>query len=181
MMSMKKNKKIIDYRKLHSFYNTINHGFTLVELLIYMGIMSVLLGVLSAMFVSIIDVQLESEATSVVEQDTRFILSRFMHDINSSTSIVSPALGQQATSLQIIKDNINYLYSLDADSNLILSYGNESYRMNSQESTISGLTFQQIGNVNEKNTIRVGYTVTSKTKTNKGAETRTIQSTIGIR
>jgi prepilin-type N-terminal cleavage/methylation domain-containing protein len=43
-------------------------GFTLIELLIYMGIFSILLAVTLQMYGSVFDLQLESQATSSVNE-----------------------------------------------------------------------------------------------------------------
>src|SRR3990172_6790072 len=48
-------------------------GFTIIELILYMGMLSILLAVLSQIFVSILNVQLESQSSSSIEQDSRYI------------------------------------------------------------------------------------------------------------
>ena len=158
-------------------------GFTLVELLIYIGILSILLTVLAQIFGSILDAQLESEATSSVQQDGRFILSRLTYDIRRSDDIVVPAaLGNQSTSLQLTIGGVSYTYSLNGG-NLELTEGVETNSINGSDSTVSNLSFTRIGNsvVNAKNTIQIEYTVTTKVLRPKGLETKDFQTTIGIR
>ena len=157
-------------------------GFTLVELLIYMGLLSIILVVLSQIFGSVLDAQLESQATSSVHRDGRFILSKLTYDVHRANSIVLPAsLGTSSTSLQLDISGIN-TYSLN-NGNLELTSGLETNNLNSGDTTVSNLTFTRIGNsvANAKNTVRITYTITSRIVRPKGLETKDFQTTIGIR
>jgi prepilin-type N-terminal cleavage/methylation domain-containing protein len=168
------------HRKIMS---NIQKGFTLVELLIYIGMISILFTVLAQIFGAILDDQLESEATSSVQQDGRFILSRFSYDIQRADDIVIPAdLGDQSSSLQLTITGVNYIYDLN-NGNLELTNDIGTNTINSSDSTISGLSFTRIGNsvANAKNTVQIQYTVTSKIIRPKGLETKDYQTTIGIR
>jgi len=161
---------------------TAQKGFTLVELLIYMGMLSIILVVLSQIFGSILDAQLESQSTSAVHRDGRFILSKLTYDVHRASSIVLPAsLGASSTSLQLDISGIN-TYSLN-NGNLELTDSLETNNLNSADTTVSNLTFTRIGNTvaNAKNTVRITYTITSKIVRPKGMETKDFQTTIGIR
>src|SRR3989344_6053875 len=89
-----------------------NSGFTLVEMVIYTGLLSVLLLVLTGIFVSILDVKSASETSSAITQDSRFILARFAHDIARSSSINGPVLGGEGSTLEMDIDGDTYTYSL---------------------------------------------------------------------
>jgi len=173
-------------RKIFNFQFSIfnsSRGFTLVELLIYIGMISILFIVLTQVFGSILDAQLESEATSSVQQDGRFILSRFSYDIRRSDDIILPAaLGDQSSSLQLNIGGVNYTYSLNSgDLELTNDIGTNA--INSGDTTVSNLQFTRIGNsgANAKNTIQIEYTVTTKVIRPKGLETKDYQTTIGVR
>src|SRR6266568_6925831 len=90
-----------------------SRGSTLIEMLLYMGIFAILLVVLTQIFSAIIDVQLESESTSVVSQDAKFLLARLNYDIQQSQNVLIPSsLGSQASTLQITSASTNYTYGL---------------------------------------------------------------------
>src|SRR5260221_14717573 len=90
-----------------------NRGFTLVELLLYMGLLTILVTIMSSLFKTIVDVQLESKSSSSVDQDGRFIIARMVHDMQSAQTIVIPAsAGSTTTTLQITENSVNYTYSL---------------------------------------------------------------------
>ena len=159
-------------------------GFTLIELVLYVGILSILVGVMSTMFGQIVEVQLESEATSTVDQDGRYILSKMFYDmksINTSDVITTPASpGSQTSTLQIRVNSINYTYSLNSGGNLILTNGStgEVNVLNSANSSVTGLTFQRIGAGDTNDTIRVNFTVVSRVKQPSGDESRAFQTTL---
>jgi prepilin-type N-terminal cleavage/methylation domain-containing protein len=69
----------------------IKKGFTLVEMLIYMGLLTIFLAVIGNIFFSIIDLQLESQATSSVSESGRYLLSRISYDVRRAQSITTPA------------------------------------------------------------------------------------------
>ena len=147
-----------------------------------MGILSVLLSILVAVFGSIIEVQLESKATSSVDQDGRYILSRLIYDTQSATEIASPSAGVTGTVLRITKNSENYTYALDTSGNLQITNNSGTDNLNSVDSMISDLSFLRIGSGTTKDTIQMKFTVTSKTQRTSGPrnETRTYQTTLGL-
>jgi len=172
-----------DKKEKQTAAQTTSNGFTLIELLIYMGIISILITALTQVFGSILDAQLESEATSSVQQDGRFILSRFSYDIRRADDIVVPAaLGDQTTSLQLTIGGVSYTYALNSG-DLELTEATVTNKINGSDTTISNLSFTRIGNsgAGAKNTVQIEYTVTTKIIRPKGLETKDFQTTIGVR
>lgn len=156
-------------------------GFTVVELILYMGILTILLTVLTEVFGSILDTQLESQAVSSVEQDARFILSRLTYDIMNAQSITTPInLGDQTQTLQLTKSGIDYTYSV-AGGNFSLTDNFGTDQLNSFDSTISNLSFTRLGASSGKPTITIEFTLTSLTRQAKGPETKSFQTTVGLR
>lgn len=156
-------------------------GFTIVELIIYAGILTMFLYVLTGIFTEVIDMQLESETESAVIQDSRYILSRFGYDIGRASAIVTPAaLGDQTSTLVLTIGGVNDTYSL-VNGNLVFSDANGSGSVNSFGTTVSGLSFRRYGNLNGKNGVRIVFTLTSTTQRTMGPQTRDYQATIGLR
>jgi prepilin-type N-terminal cleavage/methylation domain-containing protein len=164
-------------------FATSKKGFTLIELVLYIGILSILLGVMSSIFTTVVGVQLESNATSSVDQDGRYLLSKLLYDVKSSSAIVTPANpGNVASSMQITINSINYTYSLDSNSNLqvVNNSTNEINVLNSYNTSVSNLTFTRIGTGGSSDTIRVAYTLTSRGKELANQqETKSYQTTLG--
>ena len=159
----------------------MNHssgGFTLIEFLIYMGIFSMLLVVLTQMFVMILTTQLGTESSSSVEQDSRFILARLMYDVQRASQITVPAtLGVSGNTLQLIIGGVSYTYVLNG-TNLELN----SNQVNSFDTTVSNLSFERRGNVGGETDVNVAFTLKSKVlRNNMPMELKNVQTVIGLR
>jgi hypothetical protein len=159
---------------------TKRSGFTIVELLIYAGILIVFLYVMTSMFTGILDMQLTSESASAVVQDSRYILSRFAYDIGRASAIVSPAsLGAQTSSLILTIGSAEYTYAL-INGNLMLTAASSSGALNGYGTAVSNLSFRRYGNVNGKHSVRIAFTLTSTIQRTDGSETQDFQTTIGL-
>jgi type II secretory pathway pseudopilin PulG len=159
----------------------MNKGFTLVELLLYMALMTIFFGVLTNLFVATLDVKKESEATSAVEMDGKYILTRFGYDINRASAIGTPGtLGQTTSNMVLTIGGVTQTYALSSG-NLTLTVNGQTANLNGSETTISGLSFQRLGNSGGEPDIQIKFTATSTTKRPKGPEVRNYQTTVGLR
>ncbi len=160
---------------------TTQTGFTLVELLVVMGLLSGFMIILTDIATASVDVQNESAATSSVAQDGRYILARLSYDITRATSVTTPgSLGATATSLMLVIGGVNHTYSLNG-TNLQLASSLGTYNVNGSESTVSGFSVQRLGNVGGKDTLRITFTVTSKARDDQGQRAQTFTTTVGRR
>lgn len=156
-------------------------GFTLVEIIMYMGILTFLLLILTQLLSQVLSVHLESEVTSQVQQDSRFILTRLAHDINRAENIILPATPSATTSsLQVVIDGVSNSYSLSGG-NLLITNNLGSDNLNSYGTTVSNLSFRRLGNIGGKNTITVSFMLQSVTVREKGPEIKNFQITAGTR
>ena len=171
-------KKFLEKIKL-----TSQKGITVVELLLYMGILTILLTILTSVFTSALDVQSESNAVSSVEQDGNYILARLAYDIHRAQSINIPATnGTTSNSFQIVVGGINYTYSIDANNNLILVNNLGINNLNNYATSISNLSAQRLGNVGGiENALKINFTVTSRTKRISGYEVKDFQTNFSLR
>lgn len=155
-------------------------GFTIVEMVLYIGLLSMFLLTFTQLLGTIVEVRLESSATSSVEQDSRFLLTRLMYDVERASTIVTPAnAGNQGSSLQLTINGVDYTYSLSG-ANIVLTSQNTAEQLNSQETEVVSLVFRRIGN-GVKDTVRMSTTIQSATVRKSGRETRSLQTTVGLR
>lgn len=174
-------------KKIYSLIKQ-QRGITLVELLLYMGIFSILLMVLVELFGTIVNVNLEAQSTSAVSQDGRFILNRITYDVRQAKTFTQPAsAGASGTVLQFTTSGgTTYKYWLSGNNlmldNLTVS-PNTSDQLNSVGTTVSNLSFTRVQTTGTsgKNTITVSFTLTSTTRDQKGYQTENFQTTIGMR
>lgn len=154
------------------------HGFSLVEMILYIGLLAVILTATTNIFLMIVDLQLETESFSGVAQDGQYILSRLKYDLSQGKTVSSPALGGSSSSLSVLVDEVPHKYSLQND-NLLATPGGQ---LNSYQTKISDLLFTHLGNgTGEEDTVRINFTVTSRTMRRSGEEVESFQTTIGLR
>jgi len=154
----------------------------MVELLIYIGLLTLFLTVLTTLFVSIFKLQLTTQSTSSLTQDTRFIIARMGYDIENAKSISTPSsLGQITNSLTFKDSGGNtFTYALDASNNLTLN-GTPINGLDTTISNIPNITFQMIGTDITKPTIQIKFTINSNVIEESGPRSQDIQTTYGLR
>ena len=156
-------------------------GFTLIELVLFMGLFTIILGVLTNLFSVIIDTQSEVQSTSAVETDTKYIETRIMYDIQRADSIDMPAsLGAQTSTLTLTIDGLTYQYAL-SNGDLQLTANGSTDNLNSVYTQITALSFQRLGNIGGKNAVKLTITIDSRNETAAGQESKTIETMIGLR
>jgi Tfp pilus assembly protein PilW len=163
-----------------------NGGFTLIEILIFMGIFSILIVALFEMFIAIFDVQLESQSVSSVVADGRYITNKLTADINNATgsAIISPAIGSTGSSLVIFDGTTTFTYATSSGKlNLTNSTLGSTDQLNSTNSAVTQVSFFRLADTKSKNinTITVTFTLNSVTKKRSGAVTQTFVFTAGTR
>lgn len=157
-------------------------GFTLIELVLYMGLMTILLSMMTSVFTTITDVQVESNATSSVDQDGRYILAKLLYDFQSSTPVIintpaTPGTSSTSMSLTLNNDVTNAVYSVNGSNNLILTNSLGTNQLNSADTSVASFSARRIGNLSTSDTVEISFTVRSRTQQRSGFETKTFTST----
>lgn len=159
-----------------------NTGFTLIELMIYFGLLSVLLLFVSQIFLTALETQSSTAARSTIQEDGRYVIAKLTYDINRATSITTPATpsGQLTNTLALVISGSTYTYSLSNNSLVVTGPSGTDY-LTGYDAAVANLQFQRLGNPNGKNTIQINFTLESTTDTKTVTPSRTYQTSIGIR
>lgn len=157
-------------------------GFTIVELLVFMGILSVFLGVLTQVFHSALDVQLETAATASVDLTGNYLFNRLEYDIRRATGIETPsAPGQTSSSLALDIGGVDYTYSI-LGSSLQLANDLGSFSLTDVNTQVSNLSFTRRGSGSGNDAIEISFTLTSTATTTAGeSESRQLQTSVSLR
>lgn len=159
----------------------IKDGYSLIEILLYMALLGIFLSGLSQLFVSSLNVNLESEANSSVEQDARYLLLKFRYSLSQASSVNIPASpGASGNTLQIVDSGTTYTFTLNGD-NLVVNDGINDIQLNSNRTKVSSLSFVRLGNVGGKNTVSISYTLDSLVQDAAGPQVRIYEYAYGIR
>lgn len=158
----------------------LRQGFTIIELIVYMGLMGIFMVVLLEIFTLTLNTKLSSQSTSSIAYDGRYILSKLAYEIGNADSVVAPLLGSTSTSLQIVQSGVVSTYALDSG-NLVKTTSGVSANLNGLDTSLNSLTFKNIGNSGGKPTIQITYNIESKIFVSGGNESQTITTTVGTR
>ncbi len=173
--------KIKLMQKTRSILNLKQSGFTLVELLIYMGLLSILILIFTEIFTSIIENQLSSKNTSNVADDGRYVYSRFIYDVTRASSIQEPALfGSSSANLALLIDGEEYTYSASGGS-LLVTNPSGSYALNGYGTSVSNLLFTKVGTDSAKDTVRINFTISGNINKQGISDSQQFQTTAGLR
>lgn len=164
---------------------TSQSGFTMIEFVVYIGIFMILIGILTSVFTSILDTQIQTETTSGIDENQHYLLARLTYDtIRSQIIIIPSSPGLRTSNLQLMINNINYSYGIDNNGNFQIKDMTNNlgpYNLNGYDASVSGMQFSRIGNVGGKNTIQVAFTITSRTLQRGAKQSKSFTTTIGTR
>ncbi len=165
---------------MKKYFTIAQSGVTLVEMLVVMGLLSIMLIVISTIFTSAADVQQESNSYSATLSSGRFIMARLNYDIARSTSVSTPAsLGATSSTLQTVIGGTTFSYALSG-ANLQLTDGSGTDNLNSDDVQVSNLSFTELGTVSGEPTITYSFTLTSIAKSHGQADVHTFTSSQGL-
>lgn len=157
------------------------NGITLVELVIYMGILSVILVIFIDLFALLFDKQLETQSISAVQQDSNYILSRLPYEFGRAQSVEIPATaGAVTNSLRLMTDSDIYDFYL-LNNNLVREHNGEIEQVNGYDTTATNLTFRRLGENNAQDVVQIELVLSSKAKKQSGNEVNQFSTTLGIR
>jgi type II secretory pathway pseudopilin PulG len=161
---------------------TRNRGITIVELLVYMGLLSIFLILLINVLVGTLSFKLQSESTSALNQDMRYILGKLSYDLYNADSVESPLnFGDTSASLTLTSGGVSRLYTVDSE-DLILTIGGVASKLNGTDTKVQSISFEKLGTTEGKPTVQIIITLESPiVLQGNRTETRTVQTTYGLR
>lgn len=121
-------------------------AFTLMELLVYLGISTIVIFVLSKFMVDVSHNAARNRASLEVQSNARLIMSRITQNIRTASSLTPPA----GAALSLTASGNDYVYTFDSANQEVTESinGGTATTINSDKVLISNLTFtSQTGGV----------------------------------
>jgi type II secretory pathway pseudopilin PulG len=155
-------------------------GTTLIEMLVVMGLLAGLLIIVASVFTSAADVQSQSKGYSSTLASGRFIMARLNYDISRASAVTTPSsLGASAPSLGLTIGGNTYTYALSGN-DLQLTDNTGTDNLNSDDVTVSNVSFQELGNSGGLPTILYSFTLTGTVLSHGVATSQTFTSAAGL-
>lgn len=166
-----------------SIYSQLKHhgqrGTTLVEVILTMGLLAGFLVILTTIFTESVDTQSQTTSYAAITTDGRYVLARLNYDLRRASAITAPAaLGDSGSSLTLTINGDDYTYAISSGRLALTVDGNTDY-LTADNDTVSGLSFQKLGNSGGVESVRYSFTISSSSAHNTDSQTFT--STAGLR
>jgi len=158
------------------------NGFTLVEILIYMGLFTGFLIILTGVFVSTLEVQSESAQTARIEQDSHYLFARLQYDISRATDLTTPATnGDTTNSLVITVPEGELTYYFEDESVKLSLSGGTGEVVTSSGIKVDQLEFLRLANEDGVPSVRTQIHLSSSPLGSFSPEERSLTYTFGLR
>lgn len=161
--------------------NHYKKATTIVELTLYMGLLSIFLVILFDLFSQIISTQTRSVAVSLVQTNGNFLLTKLTHDINQAAAIATPlSLGSSASTMTLTIGSTNASYAV-SNGRLVMTDSSGTFNLNDVDTTLSDFVVTRIGNSGGKAGLKIVFTLTSNIADNSSIKTKTYQTFATLR
>lgn len=167
---------------MNNYINTKNSkylGSSLIELVLYMGLMSIFILVLMNMFTTTLDTKLNSESVGSVNRDSRYILSKLIYILQNSEDVISPAYGTTSDTLHVVHNGQD-IQVASSSGKMVLTNGAESHSLNSLDTDLVNISFTNTGKPGGKSTIKVDYVLKSNINS-KSDSLRSVSTAVSLR
>lgn len=143
--------------------NHSQSGFTIIELLLYVAISSVILLVISLFLQTLLESRIKNQTIAEVEQQGLQVMQMITQTARNAEAITSPAQGASAATLTldvITVANDPTIFDLASGVIRITEGTGSAVSLTNSRITASSLTFQNLSLTSTPGTIRIQFTLT---------------------
>ena len=159
--------------------NLNQKGLTLVEIIIYFTLLSIILVIITDLLIKVTESSLESTSKSAVETEGEIIIKRISYDIHRAESIAIPVNpGNVSPNLELVINGTNIKYSLIGSSITIDDGTADPITSNLVKATL--LSFEKVGSVASP-TIKISFTLQATKNTKQGAQVKNFETVVALR
>ena len=141
---------------------TIMKGFTIIELIIYIGIVAGVLLVLFNFGWEIVYGDIKSQTIREVQQNSRFAMEKIIESILSASGINSPLEGNPDDFLSLEMQDLNLsptVFEVSEGRLIITQAGNSPYQLTNNRVRVTNFQFSNFSYGDTPGTIRVEMTI----------------------
>jgi Tfp pilus assembly protein PilW len=137
-------------------------GFTLIEFLLYIGLLGIILTVSGAIGLNILFGKAKLNSIEEVSQNSRFAIEKIASTIRNAQAINSPATSTNGTSLSLVMTDSSLnptVFDLSSKILRITEGAGSAVNLTSDEVSVSDLQFTNISYTGTPGTVRIQITV----------------------
>ncbi|MEX0895517.1 MAG: prepilin-type N-terminal cleavage/methylation domain-containing protein [Patescibacteria group bacterium] len=159
---------------------TNKSGFTLVELLLYFALVSILLVTVGSMFISIMEGRSTISSVTSLDRDGQFISMRLQYDLRRADSVQVPELsGESSAVLELAIDGQTITYQ-ETNGQLLLTQAGESAVLHDQ-TIVDMFQVTRMGSADQTPLIQVRLELRSVIEEQTGPRSRIFETSVGLR
>jgi prepilin-type N-terminal cleavage/methylation domain-containing protein len=140
----------------------MKRAFTLIELLIYMTILSLVLVSITGFFLNIISGDIKESSYQEVQQNGRFAMAKITQEIKKAIGINSPAPGSSSNSLSLVMvtPSLNpTIFDINGGKLRITQGSSAPVELTTDQTVVNNLQFANLSYAGTPGTIRVEMTI----------------------
>lgn len=140
-----------------------NKGFTLLEVILYIGLLSIILTAIVSFSSMFVESRIKSQAIAEVEQQGLQTMQLITQTIRNAENITSPTTGSSAASLTldvVTAGDDPTIFDLSGNAIRIKEGVGPNVNLTSARITASNLNFQNLSRASTPGIIRVSFTLT---------------------
>jgi len=162
-----------------------NHGFTLVELLLYIGIASVLLVVISLFLSTILEARLKQQSMMEIESQGTQIMEQITQAIRNAEGINSPNPGGSSSTLSLAMSNGNNptLFALSSETLNITEGATSPIPLSNDRITVSDFNVTNTSRADTPGILKIEFSLTHKNPSGRNEYTysKTFETSSSLR
>ena len=146
---------------LRSLFYKNNSGFTLVEVLVYAGVFTVVSGLMVGVFSSVTDVQQRELAKNEITQQSQFVMGAIKRAVSESSAIDMTNDETATTLTLLVEDNTKSPTLIYAENGVIFKKegSNSPVPLSNEKISFDSVSFVKTANPPGPDTVRVDFTV----------------------
>ena len=148
-----------------------NRSFTLIELLIYIAIISLVLVSVTGFFWNIVSGNIKENSYQEVQQNGRFVITKITQEIKKAIGINSPVQGSSDNSLSLIMSEPNLnptIFDVSGGKLRITQGASAPIELTTDQIRVSNLQFTNLSYLNSPGTLRVEIALENLNPSGKG-------------
>ena len=175
-----RNKKGFSLKTRSGASEKSQKGFSLIETIVYFTLLSIILLLLTDLFLTLSESFLESRSKGQIEIEGERTIRRLIYDIRRTDSLITPPNpGDVSTTLEIDINGITHIYSLNG-ATIELDDG-QINSLSSNTVAVQQLTFTNISTAATRPTIKINFSLDSTTPTKAGVESKDFETVVSLR
>lgn len=161
-------------------------GFTLIELVLYFGVASLLFVSITSIFLLLVQGQVKQQSIAEVEQQAAFVMEYMTQAIQNADSITTPSAGSSGSGLQLVAVNPGDDPVIFQESSGVLqvSIGGAAYEnLTSDTVTLSSLYFTTVSPSSTSEVVQIQFTLerTNSADRQEYEYSKTYQTSVSVR